>query len=340
MPYPLRRATGRAFARAGLLGNPSDQYEGKALAISVCNFAAEVMIEAAPHFEIERGPAEAVVFADFREAVDAVRERGCDDAVRLLRAALLRFADRLEADASGGLAPDDPRLRFRVRHVTSIPRQVGLAGSSAIVVATLRALSRWFSAPIAPDVLAELALAAELDDLGIPAGPMDRVVQSYEGLLYMDFASPRSSASYERLDSALLPPLFVAWDPRGGDASGKTHGDVRFRWLRGDPEVRRAMAEFPVLAEEGRACLERGDFAGLRKRVDRNFDLRASIYRLRARDVEMVRVGRVEGAAVKFCGSGGAVIGILDDDSEFEKIERAYAHAGFRAIRPVVAPPR
>jgi glucuronokinase len=333
----VRREIGRAFARAGLLGNPSDQYEGKAIALSVCNFAAEVVIEEAPRFEIERGPSETLAFDDFRAAVEAVRQRGCDDAVRLLRAAIRRFADHVEA--SGALAPDDPRLRFRVRYATSIPRQVGLAGSSAIVVATLRALSRWFATPIAPDVLAELALAAELEDLGIPAGPMDRVIQSYEGLLYMDFEAPRSAASYERLDPVLLPPLFVAWEPRGGDVSGKTHGDVRSRWLRGDPEVRRAMAVFPRLAEEGRACLERRDFAGLRKLVDQNFDTRASIYRLRPRDVEMVHLGRAEGAAVKFAGSGGAVLGILEHESAFERIERAYAHAGFRAIRPVVVPP-
>ena len=33
-----------AFARAGLLGNPSDGYNGKTISFSVCNFHAEVVL--------------------------------------------------------------------------------------------------------------------------------------------------------------------------------------------------------------------------------------------------------------------------------------------------------
>ena len=53
-----RRAIGRAHARAGLLGNPSDVYEGKAIAVSICDFSAEVTLEAAERFGFEAGPAE------------------------------------------------------------------------------------------------------------------------------------------------------------------------------------------------------------------------------------------------------------------------------------------
>ena len=39
------RVTGRAFARVGLLGNPSDAYGGKAIALTLPEFSAHAWIE-------------------------------------------------------------------------------------------------------------------------------------------------------------------------------------------------------------------------------------------------------------------------------------------------------
>jgi glucuronokinase len=130
----------------------------------------------------------------------------------------------------------------------------------------------------------------------------------------------------------------VAWDPEPGVPSGVAHADVRARWLRGDPDVRAAMAVFPRLAEEGLACLERRDVAGLMRLVDRNFETRASIWPIRPRDTEMVRIGRAHGAAVKFCGSGGAVLGVVRAAAEYPAIAAAYAEAGFPTLVPRIAP--
>lgn len=308
-----RPASARAFARAGLLGNPSDVYGGKAIAFAFREFLAEVRVEPSARLALPADP----------------------EAARLLGAALGRLPEaarqRLAAGGTG-----EPRLA--VRFHTNIPRQVGLAGSSAIVVAALRAACAACDVQLHPAELAERALAAEAEDLGIVAGPMDRVVQAYGGLVHMDFRAPRGPRSYRRLDPGLLPPLFVAWDPEPGEPSGVPHGVVRARWLAGDPAVHAAMSVFPRLVDEGLGCLERGDVAGLQRLVDRNFDTRASIWPLRERDLAMVRIGRAAGAAVKFCGSGGAVLGVLRHADEYPAIEQAYVRAGFRALQPVVAP--
>ena len=95
------------------------------------------------------GAVVAFAFADFVARVE--RCEGIDahpDAVPLLRAAARR------ADAG------DAGLRLR----TTIPREVGLGGSSAIVIAALRALG--VDRP--PDELARMALAVEVEDLGSP----------------------------------------------------------------------------------------------------------------------------------------------------------------------------
>lgn len=331
-----RRTTGQAYARAGLLGNPSDQYQGKAIAVPVCNFAARVTLEEADAFSVDASPDERLEGASFREVALRLRERGCYESDRLVRAALRGFA--LHWPDLETLPDDDPRLRFRLRCDTTIPRQAGLAGSSALVIAALRALAAWFQVPIAPLPLAKLALTAETRDLGIQAGPMDRIVQAHDTPLVMDFREPWEPGSHQVLDPASLPPLFLVWDPHPGRPSGIVHADVRLRWLAGDPDVRAAMKVFPRLVDEGVECLARGDRSGFKKLVDRNFDTRAAVFDLSERDLRLVRIGRERGAAVKLCGSGGAVVGVLDSERDFPALATAYREAGFRALRPALRP--
>ena len=163
-------ARASAFARAALAGNPSDGYGGATLAVAVCDFAAHV--EARPAAEPSVAPRSA-----------------------LARATVARFEREL--------APGAPPAAVRVR--TSIPRAVGLGGSSAIVIATVRALCELHGLRLHPDELASFALAVETEDLGIAAGLQDRVAQAYEGLTFMDFRAP--GGVYEPLDPAMLPPL-------------------------------------------------------------------------------------------------------------------------------------
>lgn len=79
-----------------------------------------------------------------------------------------------------------PPSGFRLSYETTIPRQAGLSGSSAIVSAALACLEAHYGAPFAlPKALRpHLVLQAEAA-LGITAGLQDRVVQTYEGLVYM-----------------------------------------------------------------------------------------------------------------------------------------------------------
>ena len=327
-----RRASGIAYARVGLLGNPSDGYGGKAIAFSLYDFRARVSIEASDHFAIHPGPSDQHSFASLSRACQVFRTAGCEDGIRLLRAAILRFAGH--AEALGAIAEDDPRLRFTMCYETDIPRQVGLSGSSAIIIAALRALMAWFEIEIEPATLAELALAAEVEDLGIPAGAMDRVVQAYEGMLQMDLREPRTPNSYTRMDMSCLPPLFVVWDRRGGQASSVAHGELRARWQSGDPEVRQVIQSLRELVDAGVTCLETSDGAGFRELVNRNFELRSRIFPISERDRELVAMARDSGAAAKLCGAGGAILGIPVEESQIAELAHAYRRAGFGFLQP------
>ena len=107
----MKRVRREAYARAGLLGNPSDLYDGRVIALALANFRASVAIEPAASFEIVPGADDRVAYPSLREAAAALDAYGCDDGVRLLRAAL-----RKTVELRGGLgdfAGGDPRLSFR-----------------------------------------------------------------------------------------------------------------------------------------------------------------------------------------------------------------------------------
>jgi glucuronokinase len=290
--------TGRAFARAALLGNPSDGYGGKTLGFVVRAFAAEATASEAPE---PRLAAE----AGARELVAATLdrfERLCHDR----RVAPLTTAIRLE---------------------TSIPRQVGLGGSSAIVIATLRALCALHRIELEPSALAELALAVEAEDLGIAAGPQDRVIQAHEGLVYMDFGGDRVPA-HELLDEALLPATFIAYMPSAESPSGAVHGGLRRRFERGDPDVVEAMAEIAALAEAGRRHLLEGDRERVGALMSANVAARARMLRLDPRHLRLIEIARSLGAPANYAGSGGAIVGLVPDGASIEGLRRAFAAEG------------
>lgn len=327
MEQQLLPLEAHALPRAGLLGNPSDLYSGAVIAFTFPAFRASVRIEpAGPENEAgslaEDPTADLVVDWSRASQLDPL---GLEGLPRLVAAALRRFVDRFPLASPGATE------RILLRASTDIPRQVGLAGSSAVVVATLRVLAAWQGREIAALELAEMALAAETEELNTLAGPQDRLAQAHEGLVHMDFRQIPWRAKL--LDTARMPPALVAWDPEPGRDSGAVHDDVRARWEAGDPGVRGVLAEFPVLVAEGLECLRSGDHRRLRALVDENFDLRARIFPIDERQRRLVELGRAAGAGTKFCGSGGAVLCVVEEPGELARVEAAFAEAGCPALR-------
>ena len=320
----------RAYARVGLLGNPSDGYGGRVLAFTIEDFAATVALTAADGIALTSPGAAPLVADSWRALTTDIDPRALDGAQALIVAAARQLAAHLRAYGRA----DERAVGFSLSWRSTIPRESGLSGSSAIVIASLRAFACALGAHVPAEVMAVLALAAERDELGIAAGPQDRVIQAHEGFLDMDFSGPPGQVRTTRLDPGLLPPLYLAWTSQPGERSGIAHDDIRARWEAGDPAVQRAMARFPRIAAAGRACLERGDVVGLGACVDENFDTRAAIWPLRASDRQLVKTGRAAGAAVKFCGSGGSVVGVLRPDTELAAVEAAHRAAGHRVLVP------
>ncbi len=325
----------RAYARAGLIGNPSDGYGGKTISFTMGNFSARVRLEESERLQVAPGKRDPVDFSSLDDLAEDVNLHGYYGGLRLLKASLKRFRDHCKTEGI-----ELPRRNCRLSYDTDIPMQVGLAGSSAIVTATFKALQEFYGVTISKPLLPGVILEVETRELGIPAGYQDRVIQVYQGLVYMDFnqgyMAEQGHGLFEELDVRFLPPLYVAYLDDLSEGTEVFHSDIRARWERGDPVVVEAMKRFAQFAEDAKSALLNREYHWLGRLMDMNFDLRASIYRLSRRNIELVETARSLGCASKFAGSGGAVVGILPDESVFPRLEAAYAKIGARVIRPEI----
>lgn len=328
----------RAYARAGLLGNPSDGYHGKTISLLVRNFWAEVVLYEWDTVEIILAENDRARFSSIYDLTRDVKLHGYYGGIRLIKATIKRFVEYCQVF---GLKLHD--RNFSVRYQTNIPRQVGLAGSSAIIVATLRALLEFYDVQIPLQVQPSFVLSIEQEDLGITAGLQDRVIQVYEGLVYMDFDLDREQVIdgykcyyYEPLDPGLLPPVYLAYHDSLSEPTEVFHNDIRGRYNRGEEKVVNAMRHFAWIAEQGRAALMAQDEQKLAALINENFDTRCSIYNLPHWQTQMVEVARQCGASAKFAGSGGAIIGTYSGIEMFNVLRSALASIGARTIKPQV----
>ena len=243
--------TTHAYARAGLVGNPSDGYFGKTISFSVRNFKATVKLWESPHFEIVPTYGDFAKFDTVGEFMRDVKLHGYYGGLRLQKATVKKFHDYCNSH-------DLPlhNRNFTLSFTTDIPKLVGLAGSSAIVTATLRALMEFYETDIPRHLLPGFILSVEKEELGIQAGLQDRVIQTYEGLVYMDFNREllleRGYGIYEDLRPAKMPPLYVAFDPERAEVSDIPHRNLRELFNRGDPTVVGAMQQYRDLTDRER----------------------------------------------------------------------------------------
>ncbi|MBN2010747.1 GHMP kinase [candidate division KSB1 bacterium] len=325
----------RAYARAGLLGNPSDGYFGKTISISVRNFGAHVSLYQTPELHIEPADQDVGIFRNIYHLVESVSLTGYYGGTRLIKAAIKKFTEHCEQNNIKLSAKN-----FTIRYYTSIPRQVGLAGSSAIITATIRALMRFYQVKIPLEILPNIVLAAEAEELGINAGLQDRVIQAYEGCVYMDFDEKKfkrkGHGEYICLKPELLPKLYIAYKTDLGKVSGKVLNDIRTRYDRGDQSVIDTLKEIADLATTGKTAIENQDVVTLNELINRNFDLRTKIMNISESNMELVNTARECGASAKFTGSGGSIIGIYTDDEMLTRLIIELKKINARVIKPYI----
>nr|XP_029536707.1 glucuronokinase 1-like [Oncorhynchus nerka] len=330
---PAKPITCRSYARVGLMGNPSDGFNGKTIAMTISNFWAEVTLMESQALVLLPHPLnDPTEFGSLQDLYCISRKEGYLGGLRLLQATCKKF---YQFCSKQGIALT--KQNFTLKYDTNIPRQVGLAGSSAIVSATLKCLMKFYNiteSDLPKPTRANFILNVETDELFITAGLQDRVVQVYEGLVYMDFSKQlmdeQGYGDYIPMDMSSLPPFWLAYLSDPSD-SGRIHSNVRQRWLNGEAEVVDAMKSFAGLTDQARVALQGMDWSRLAQLMDENFALRRSVYTedcLGPGNLKMVQLARQFGSAAKLPGSGGAVVGLCLDQVRLVEMRRAFQEAG------------
>jgi len=324
-----------SFARAGLIGNPSDGYFGKTISFSVRNFKASVVLYESPSLEIKLHRHDYLAFNSLAALVEDIKFSGYYGGIRLIKAALKVFFEYCQKNALN-LA----QKNFTISYDSNIPLRVGLAGSSAIITATIKALLQFYDVIIPKPELANLILNVEKDELNIGAGLQDRVVQVYEGIIYMDFNREQMNeygyGDYQELKPAILPNLYIAYSEDLSEGTEVSHNNLRERYDNGEPAVCNAMREFAALAYDFKQALLSYDLGAMHTLINRNFDLRASICKISKGNWNLINCARNLRASAKFCGSGGAIVGIYQDEDNFTELQKAFKKINASVIKPII----
>jgi len=257
--------------------------------------------------------------------------------------------------------PEDPTLwraatvRYPLEGVavnwnTTVPRSSGLAGSTALLAATLLGvLTLRGEAPDLGNVesisrFAELVRDLESEEAGVICGYQDAQIVVHGGVQRMDFRGKHPThggplPELTELNPSTMPFLLITTGVQR--LSGSVHGPIRERWLQGDPDVIRATDRIADLGREGADAFIREDWVTLGQAMTENHALVRdlggsgdSIDQLVARCLTHgARSAKLAGA-----GLGGTVVALTDDPVALRTALTADGYTQFPPVATVPEP--
>lgn len=324
-----------SYPRAAVIGNPSDGYFGKTIAFLFSNFRASVQLYHSPELKIYPQGLDITSFDSIHQLVENVNMNGYYGGIRLLKGTIKVFYDYCQKQN----IKIDGR-NFTIRYHSNIPLRLGLAGSSAIITACMKALMSFYNVDIPKPIMANLVLSVETEELGIAAGLQDRVAQAYQQPVFMDFnkntMQKQGYGNYEPLEAAHFKNMYIAFRKNLSEGTEVVHNNLRARYNIGEQVVLEAMNKWIGLTDAFRDALVQDDQQTIHRLINENFDLRKNLIPISSGNVEMVDTARSVGASAKFTGSGGAIIGTYTDDAMFEQLIRALGQQEIEVIKPKI----
>jgi len=306
----------KAPGRAGIIGNPTDGYGGAMIACSIPHYAT-VILTPAERLELVSG--EERVFIKWENDLQLQ-----GDSFDLARAVLKYFK-----------AGD---LKARVEMQSDIPRQAGLAGSTALLSALMGAILKARGQEYFLHYFAEVNRIIELRYMKTHCGYQDAYMTTFGGLNYLDFrgkAYYRSLeeevyATVERLEVEELP--FILAHTGVKHNSGSYHRPIRERWLEGEKEVIEAYEEITELALKGKRALLDGNWGELGRLMNENHRIQDNLNYAGNENNRLIKAalsGGALGAKLAGAGGGGTIIALTLDK---ERTRKALLEAGAEKI--------
>lgn len=322
-----------SYPRAAVIGNPSDGYFGKTIAFVFSNFGAKVQLYQTPELEIKPQRLDITSYKNIQTLVEDINFAGYYGGMRLLKGMIKVFYEYCTKN-NIHLASKN----FTIQYKSDIPLRLGLAGSSAILSACLKAICLFYEVYIPPAIFANLVLSVENKELGISAGLQDRVAQAFEKPVFMDFnkktMKKQGYGDYKVINSANFPNFYIAFRKNLSEGTEIVHNNLRARFDIGEKKVLQAMNRWGEITEEFKTALEKNDLESMHNLINENFDLRRSLIPISKGNIEMVELARSVGASAKFTGSGGAIIGTYKNEITFSKLKDVLSNNDIEVIKP------
>ncbi len=324
-----KHITRKAYARLGLMGNPTDALGGSALAVTIQDLWAEATLEPSKKIRFIEPVEEQPDWKNLDALLHTIHTIGYYGARRLILALIHRLVHYYR-DRGEKIDIENFTLSWK----TIIPTRVGLGGSTALLTSTLRVLMEHANLQIPLLDQVDIVLRTETDNLKIPAGPIDRVSEVFEGLTFYE-VKENGRLEVERLDPKSLPPLFVAINETSSEGTEVFHSNLRERFLARDPAVLNGIQQQTALARKTRDLLKSGRGNEIGPLMNENYDIRSSLVKLNPHHAIMVERARQAGAYAKFAGSGGTIVGTCDLQKMNHVLEALRGY-GYRAFQPVI----
>ena len=319
MSRSVERIVVTAPARANLIGNPSDLYGGAVLGCAVpCR--ARVELRGAERLEVATGDKTVLIATR-----DDLRLQG----------------DRFDV-ARAALAAQPELPRARIAYASEIPFGSGLAGSTALLVALLRALAAWRGETPSLYELAEWSRHTERELLGVACGWVDHYLCSFGGLRYVDLRAKDADkavagepfATVEDLAPHVAQLPFLLAFTGVSHHSGSVHAPIRARWERGEPEVLGAYQRVAAIAREGKTALLRAEWARFGALMNENHAIQRSLGGSGESNERLVAAALgagALGAKLAGAGGGGTIVALWTHD-DAARLESALRAAGATAL--------
>ncbi len=219
----------------------------------------------------------------------------------------------------GITAPRDIEITVQ----STIPIARGMGSGAAISTAIVRALARYYDAPLNAADISALVYETEKLHHGTPSG-IDNTVIAYEQPVYFVKGAPLEFVTVG------APLTFIIADSGAGSLTKEVVGDVRRAWRADRERYEGYFDEIGAVAQQGRVALGRGDAEALGRLMNENHELLQQICVSSERLNVLVNAARdagALGAKLSGAGRGGNMIALINPDDE-PRVRAALRGAG------------
>ena len=188
------------------------------------------------------------------------------------------------------------------------PAGAGIAGSSALTIATCGALARWTGAPADPEHILQVAMNIECQTIRVPTGVQDYRPALYGGIASIELRTDAIVRVGLHVDPAEVERRIVLAYTGAPRNSGTNNWEITKRHLDGDRHIFDCFERIRDTAAAMRQALERGDWTDVGRQIATEWENRKRLAPGVTTPIIEDLVARASAAgatAAKVCGAGG-----------------------------------